>query len=332
MARLTAAEVERFKRNTDLVALVRQHGVALKKHGSRDLAGCCPFHAEKTASFIVTPSKNLFHCLGCGAAGGPIDFIMKSQNLPFRAAVSGRGAAPAPADARASGGAPALPVRLETEASAAAENPPVPEERVQVLLERVVTLYTQGFSESKTGRDYLAARGLLDLGLLTRHRVGYANGRLAQVLPTAGPVRRELRTIGILLEGDRERFEGCVVVPVCDEAGRIVTLYGRSTATGPGAEGKRHVYLPNRPKGLWNIAALKGSPHVIAVESILDALSLETAGVANVVAIQGTQGLSEKDLETLKSMGTQRVTLLMDADAAGRAAEERLKEKLANFA
>ncbi len=93
MARLTAAEVERFKRNTDLVALVRQHGVALKKHGSRDLAGCCPFHAEKTASFIVTPSKNLFHCLGCGAAGGPIDFIMKSQNLPFRAAVSGRGAA-----------------------------------------------------------------------------------------------------------------------------------------------------------------------------------------------------------------------------------------------
>ncbi len=201
-----------------------------------------------------------------------------------------------------------------------------------MLLERVVTLYTQGFSESKTGRDYLAARGLLDLGLLTRHRVGYANGRLAQVLPTAGPVRRRLRTIGILTEGDREQFEGCVVVPVCDEAGRIVTLYGRSTATGPGAEGKRHVYLPNRPKGLWNIAALKGSPHVIAVESILDALSLETAGVANVVAIQGTQGLSEKDLETLKSMGTQRVTLLMDADAAGRAAEERLKEKLANFA
>ncbi len=147
-----------------------------------------------------------------------------------------------------------------------------------MLLERVVTLYTQGFSESKTGRDYLAARGLLDLGLLTRHRVGYANGRLAQVLPTAGPVRRELRTIGILLEGDRERFEGCVVVPVCDEAGRIVTLYGRSTATGPGAEGKRHVYLPNRPKGLWTIAALKGSPHVIAVESILDALSTKPPG------------------------------------------------------
>ena len=215
----------------------------------------------------------------------------------------------------------------------AAPLPAVPEERAQVLLERVVTIYAQTFAETNAGRDYLAARGLGDLGLLGRHRAGFADGRLAQLLPTSGNVRAELRALGVLLdEAGRERFAGCVVFPVCDDAGRIVTLYGRSTATAAGAEGKRHVYLPDRPKGLWNAAVLKATPHVVLVESVLDALSVETAGVGNVVAIQGTNGLGEADLATLRAQGVQRVTLLLDGDAAGRAAEPRLKEKLAGFA
>ena len=202
-----------------------------------------------------------------------------------------------------------------------------------MLLERVVTIYAQAFAERTEGRDYLAARGLADVGLLARHRAGYADGRLAKLLPTTGDVRAELRALGVLLdERDRERFAGCVVFPVCDDAGRIVTLYGRSTATPAGAEGKRHVYLPDRPKSLWNAAVLKSSPHVVAVESILDALSVETAGVGNVVAIQGTNGLGEADLATLRGQGTQRVTLFLDGDAAGQAATGRLKEKLAGFA
>jgi len=122
------------------------------------------------------------------------------------------------------------------------------------------------------------------------------------------------------------------VFPICDDSGRIVTLYGRTTATAADGEGKRHVYLPDRVKGLWNAPILKSSPHVIVVESVLDALSVETAGVGNVVAIQGTNGLSDADLATLRAQGTQRVTLLLDGDAAGQAACQRLKEKLAGFA
>ena len=87
MARFSDDDLDGLRRNTDLAALVRAHGVELKKHGRRDLAGRCPFHAEKTASFVVTPAKNLFHCLGCGAGGGPIDFVMKADGLTFRAAV-----------------------------------------------------------------------------------------------------------------------------------------------------------------------------------------------------------------------------------------------------
>ena len=326
MPRFSDDDLDGLRKNTDLAALVRAHGVELKKHGSRDLAGRCPFHAEKTGSFIVTPAKNLFHCLGCGAAGGPIDFVMKADGLTFRAAVDKLLAA-GPVVRRAARAATTPAAAAKKEKPAAA----IPEERAQVLLERVATIYAQAFAGANAGRDYLAARGLADLGLLARHRAGFADGRLAKLLPTAGNVRAELRALGVLLDGDRERFAGCVVFPVCDDAGRIVTLYGRSTATPAGAEGKRHVYLPDRAKGLWNAAVLKASPHVVLVESILDALSVETAGVGNVVAIQGTNGLGEADLATLRAQGTQRVTLFLDGDAAGRAATERLKEKISSF-
>lgn len=337
MPRFSEDDLDGLRKNTDLAALVRAHGVELKKHGSRDLAGRCPFHAEKTASFVVTPSKNLFHCLGCGAGGGPIDFVMKAEGLTFRAAVD-KLLARGPAVRRAARVAPAAAALAAVGSAKAAKKEntaaTIPEERAQVLLERVVTIYAQAFAETTAGRDYLAARGLGDLGLLTRHRAGFADGRLAKLLPTAGNVRAELRALGVLLDGDRERFAGCVVFPVGDDSGRIVTLYGRNTATAAGAEGKRHVYLPDRVKGLWNAAVLKSSPHVVAVESILDALSVETAGVANVVSIQGTNGLGETDLATLRAQGAQRVTLLLDGDAAGRAATGRLKEKLQgeNFA
>ncbi len=332
MAKIPEGELARLKRDTDLAALVRAHGVELKKHGSRDLAGRCPFHAEKTASFVVTPAKNLFHCLGCGAAGGPIDFVMKAEGLTFRAAVDkllASGSVVRRATRSATTQETAAAKKEKTAAAtAAAAAAVVPEERAQVLLERVVTIYAQAFAETNVGRDYLAARGLADLGLLTRQRAGFADGRLAKLLPTTGNVRAELRALGVLLDGDGERFAGCVVFPVCDDAGRIVTLYGRSTATAAGAEGKRHVYLPDRPKTLWNASVLKSSPHVVAVESVLDALSVETAGVGNVVALQGTNGLSETDLATLRAQGAQRVTLFLDGDAAGRAGTERLKEKL----
>lgn len=329
MARIPEDELERLKKNTDLVALVRERGVELKPHGARDLVGLCPMpgHAEKTPSFVVTPGKNLFHCLGCNAAGGPIDFVMKMDGLDFRAAVDQllkggpvrRGAAPAPADAHASGGAAALPPRQV-----------VSEERIQVLLERAVAIYQKNFADAPEGRAYLEKRGLSDLGLLQRHQVGYSNGRLPELLPQSGNLRSELASIGLLQEGGRERFTGCIVFAVRDEAGRIVTLYGRYTGTEAGEEGKRHVYLPDRPRGLWNAAALRSSPEIIAVESILDALSVQTAGFANVVSIQSANG--SLDVDTLRAQGVQRVRLVLDGDTAGRAGVERLKEKLSGLA
>lgn len=348
MSRIDETELLRLKRDTDLAALVQSHGVVLQKHGSRDLVGRCPFHEEETPSFVVTPSKNLFHCLGCGAAGGPIDFVMRTQNLDFRAAVDAmlargpvvrRGSAVARPTSDAS--PTATEVAKEKNASPegamgpnadpAATPPAVSEERIQVLLERVVTIYAQAFAEVPAARDYLRTRGLGDQGLLARHRVGLADGRLPRLLPTAGDLFAELRAVGVLLDGGRERFENCVVFPIFDEAGRIATFYGR-TLTPASDPGRRHVFLPDRPQGLWNVSVLKSSSHAVLVESVLDALSVITAGVDNVLAVQGTNGLGADDVLTLRTLGVQRVTLCLDGDAAGRAATERLKEKLTGFA
>jgi len=84
MPRIPEEEIERIKRETDLAALVRSRGIVLEKHGSHDLAGKCPFHQEDTASFIVSPAKGLFHCMGCGVAGNAIQFVEEFDGVSFR--------------------------------------------------------------------------------------------------------------------------------------------------------------------------------------------------------------------------------------------------------
>jgi len=86
MARIPDSELERLKAEVDLAELVRGSGVELARRG-KDLVGLCPFHEEQEASFVVSPDKNLFHCLGCGAGGSVVDWVMKSEGVSFRHAV-----------------------------------------------------------------------------------------------------------------------------------------------------------------------------------------------------------------------------------------------------
>ena len=88
MPRIPDAELERLKRETDLAALVRARGVELRPHGGGHLAGRCPFHDDKTPSLVITPKKNLWHCLGaCNMGGTAIDWVMKAEGISFRHAV-----------------------------------------------------------------------------------------------------------------------------------------------------------------------------------------------------------------------------------------------------
>ena len=83
MARIPESEIERIKNEVSVQRLIEAAGIELKKSG-RDLLAQCPFHAgDDTPSLVVTPSKNLWHCFGCGAAGGPIDWVIKNPGCPF---------------------------------------------------------------------------------------------------------------------------------------------------------------------------------------------------------------------------------------------------------
>lgn len=138
----------------------------------------------------------------------------------------------------------------------------------------------------------------------------------------------ELKSLGVLLEDGRERFTGCVVFPVCDVAGNLITLYGRQTAADANA---RHFFLPNRSIGLWNASALKTYAHVILVESVIDGLSVHMAGCRNVLSIQNANGLNAETVSLFTQHGVQRVTLLLDGDEPGRAATAKLLPLLCAF-
>ena len=86
MARIPETELERLKSDVSVQRLVEASGVELKR-GGKDMLGRCPFHEDDTASLVVSPGKNLWHCFGCGAAGGPIDWVMKTRGVSFRHAV-----------------------------------------------------------------------------------------------------------------------------------------------------------------------------------------------------------------------------------------------------
>jgi DNA primase len=316
MARIRKEDVDRLKKNVSMETVCRERGIELKKHGTRDLIGKCPFHDDEEPSFIVTPDKNLFHCLGCDAGGSVIDLVMKLDGLDFRQAVDKLMTSTGVIHR----GGPPRPPTTTTEAE-------LPEEKFQQLLEKVIAVYEKTFPDVPEGKDYIESRGIDDAGLISRHRIGYCNGRLNDILPGSGDVRDELKAAGVLLKNGRERFTGCVVVPVFDVDGNVVTLYGRYTSDGH----KRHVYLSGRKTGLWNVAAIKTYSEIILVESVLDALSVEVAGYSNVVSIQNTNGLSPDDVQLFQEYGVQKLILLLDGDDPGQKAAARLKQKLTQF-
>jgi DNA primase len=308
-------DFDQIKRSTDIVRVIGSYGIELKKAG-RDYVGLCPFHDDHHPSLRVTPDKGLFRCPSCKATGNVIQFVARKEGIGDReAAVKLLTAIPG----------------VHTAAAVPANGAPVlAEERAQLLLERALAIYQKRLADQSEGRAYLESRGLGDAGLWERHGIGYSNGKLPALLPNDERVRAELTTLGLLLPDGRERFAGCVVFPIRDAEGRLTTLYGRRCAANVPKEG-RHQFLPGRPTGLWNAAALKTHAQVILVESVIDGLSVEVAGSANVLAVQGTNGLSAADVQTLRDYGVQRVTLLLDADQPGREATAKMKTALSSF-
>jgi len=326
---VTKDGIERIKAANELSAVVAERGIEVKKKG-RVVVARCPFHEEKTASFTITPSRGLYHCFGCGAAGDVIGFVTKHDKVSFAGALEALAGRAGLELRKLMEERPRVVQRAPLEALIpppgrrdSAEGAPLPGTPPVAVLARVVEHYHRTFCERADAQEYLRKRGLTDSDLLRAHKVGYADGSLLKVIPRAGEIREELRVLGVITPENRELLGGCIVVPIPDPlSGAWTSLYGR------GLKVPRHCYLPGPLRGVVNFQAARISEEVILTESILDALSFHQAGIATAIPLYGTNGFTPDHLDLLKREGVRRVILALDSDDAGRKATASLKEKL----
>src|SRR5262245_38506943 len=253
MARVPESEIERLKKEISVERLATARGVELKKHGA-DLIGRCPFHEERTPSLVISPSKNLWHCLGaCQAGGSVIDWVMKAEGVSFRHAVELLRAdlpimSPSTKVVKAS-----VVRKLAAPVSADADD--------QELLAQVVGYYHETLKQSPEALAYLEGRGLVSSEMIDRFKLGFSNRTLGLRLPmkawkAGGEIRGRLQKLGIMRESGHEHFTGSVVIPIFDEEGHVVEMYGRKITPNLAARVPLHTYLPGPHRGVWNWQAL----------------------------------------------------------------------------
>ena len=192
MARIQAGELERLKAEVSLERLVEASGVALARQG-KDFAARCPFHDDGAASLVVTPAKNLFHCFGCGAAGGPIDWVMRTQRsqLPPCRRVAARGC-----------GGQSRTGRSKRSTVRALPPPVAFDADDQALLEQVVAYYHETLKQSPEALAYLRRGASTTAELIERFKLGYANRTLGLRLPeksrkAGADIRARLERLGL---------------------------------------------------------------------------------------------------------------------------------------
>ena len=321
MARIPDHELEHLKATVSVQRLVEAKGVTLERHG-KDLHGRCPFHDDRTPSLVVSPAKNLWHCLGaCQIGGGPIDWVMKAEGVSFRHAVELlRNDAPLSAGIvkQATVRKLAAPIALDADDAE--------------LLAQVIGYYHATLKDSPEALAYLDQRGIRNEDAIDRFRLGFANRTLGLRLPAmnrkaGAEVRTRLQRLGVLRESGHEHFNGSLVIPVFDAAGNVVEVYGRKITPGLRPGTPLHLYLPGPHAGVFNREAL-ASKELILCESLIDALTFWNAGYRNVTASYGVNGFTDEHLAALREHGTQRVLIAFDRDDAGEQAATTLAAQL----
>jgi DNA primase len=327
MARIPQEEIDRIKHEVRLEELVRARGVELKTHGA-NLLGLCPFHDDHDPSLVITPAKNLWHCLGkCQIGGDVFAWVQKTEGVSFRHAyelLSTRFFVASPSDGlvlKKRSDVPKLgsPFTLEMD-----------DDELRLAY---IDYCHEEFKRSPEVSRYLEKRGLVSSELVTQFRLGFSNRTLGLRLPAMSrkegqAIRTRLQELGILRSSGHEHFNGCVLVPVFDDEGRVSEIYGRKITPRLTPGLAHHLYLPGPHRGVWNTEAVAGSKEVILCEALLDAMTFWCAGFRNVTASYGVEGFTSDHLATFKRHGIQRVLIAYDRDDAGDAAAAKLSEKL----
>ncbi len=301
---------------TDIVDLIGQY-LPLKKSGANYFA-CCPFHGEKSASFSVSPSKQFYHCFGCGAHGSAIGFLMEYSGLSYVDAIkemAGQAGLQVPDDGRS---------RRPDEARSA----PLTE-----LLATAAGYFRAQLRASPRAIDYLKGRGLSGQ-IAQRYGIGYAPDGW-QSLSAAYPDYQDARLLqaGLVIDNEQgrryDRFRDRIMFPIHDQRGNVIGFGGRILDKGE----PKYMNSPETPvfeKGrelygqLQAREAIRRSGTALVVEGYMDVVALAQFGVDNAVATLGTS-TTPAHVQRLLRMA-ERVVFCFDGDAAGRRAAWRALE------
>lgn len=310
--------VEQIKERTDIVALIGEH-VRLKKTGT-NFTGLCPFHNEKTPSFVVSPVRQMFHCFGCGKSGDIFTWVMEKEGMTFAEALR--------VLAQRAGVILAFERPHEREQK----------EKYRATLDIVTDFYNAVLLKTDLGDDakkYLLSRGISEQSIQD-WRLGFvpAGGTpLIRKAAARGVSAEDLFQSGILAKNARgyyERFYGRVLFPLIDIHGSVIALAGRILKEDKNRPTAKYVNsqetaLYRKSKFLYGLhkarETIREKDSAVIVEGYTDVIGSHQVGVSNVVATSGT-ALTTEHLSILKRF-TNNITFAFDGDAAGSEATNR---------
>lgn len=320
MGLISRESIEEVRRANDVVAVIGQY-LKLEKRG-KDFWACCPFHTEKTASFSVSPGREMFYCFGCKAHGSVIDFVMNFEKLSFPEAVE------------------KLALRAGVNLSYESGGPSRQERSLRDKAFEVMNLAQKYFlhelKRAPAAQKYLHDRGL-DGDVAERWGIGYAPDEWSKLTDLLRDRVRDDEAIlasGVSRVNDSGRwydfYRGRVTFPIRDSQGRIVGFGAR--LLDPNAKAQKYINSPEGPLfskskllyALDRLAAsrrLKQDGRALIMEGYTDVIAAHEAGFDNAVAPLGT-ALTAEQVQLLRRYGSG-VTLVLDGDAAGISGAER---------
>ncbi len=314
--------LQELAEKNDIVEVISDY-VQLNKRSGQNLFGLCPFHSEKTPSFSVSPSRQIYHCFGCGKGGSVINFIMEIESLSFLEAVD------------------FLARRVGMEVPQQEADPMRPKrERLYAINRDAGRFFYAQLSvpHGEPARRYMEKRGIAP-GTAKRFGLGYAPeswDSLVSALKEKGYTEREMMDAGLVRSGKKggvyDTFRNRLMFPVIDVRGNVIGFSGRILGDGE----PKYMNTPETPVfskshnlfGL-NLAKKSKSGYIILVEGNIDVVSLHQAGFDSAVASLGTSLTPEQ--ARLLSRYTNEIVIAYDADDAGQKAAKRaigLLEKL----
>ncbi len=316
MSRIPQHFIDDLMSRVDIIEVVGTR-VPLKKAG-REYKACCPFHDEKTPSFTVSPTKQFYHCFGCGAHGTALGFMMDHDHLGFVEAVEEL----------------ARQVGVEVPKEAGGQDRR-PDDDLYGLMEKTAAFYRDELKTSEEAIAYLKSRGL-DGETAGRFGIGYAPRQWDSLIKHVGSTESFLRRLadcGLIIEREQggwyDRFRDRIMFPIRDARGRVIAFGGRVLGTGePKYLNSPETRLFHKGRELYGLfearQALRDIPRLLVVEGYMDVVGLSQAGIRWSVATLGTATTADH-LHRLFRL-TETVVFCFDGDRAGRQAAWRALE------